>query len=517
MKQIKFIFSILFVALLAGCSDEDGDTAFADKADAPQNISALFTITQDNSGLVTIAPHGEGVVSYEVFYGDGTEAPAAVEAGAKVNHVYAEGQYSVKIIATGINGKTTEVTLPLTVTFVQPENLEVTITPTVGNPFKINVTAAADYETHFDIFFGEDPLAPAVQYNEGAPAATHTYAAIGTYTVTVIAYSGGAATAIYTQDVTINNPLLLPINFENNTLNYAITTFNGATGSKIANPHSGGINNSANVGQMTPSAGNEWTGGFLTLDSPVNLTVNKFIRVKIWSPAAGVPVLLKLENLTNGQVGHEATAVTTVANQWEELVFDYSAASTTIQYSKLVFFFNADNPGTGDTYYFDDIVQSATGVPLAFPITFETGGVDYDFENFQGAATTVINNPHIGTANPSAKVAQFFKPVNAQVWAGSFLTMTDPIDFTTNKIIKVKVWSPTAGTPIIVKFENMAGTNNIERVVSTSVANQWEEMTFNFNDIVSANNYRKIVIFFGAGQPGTGANYYFDDIKLVNN
>ncbi|WP_294822481.1 hypothetical protein [uncultured Flavobacterium sp.] len=516
MKQIKFIFSILFVALLAGCSDEDSDTTFADNADAPQNITALFTISQDNTGLVTIAPHGEGVVSYEVFFGDATAEPSALGAGERVNHTYAEGQYSVKIIATGINGKTTEVTLPLTVTFIQPENLLATITPTVGNPFQINVTAEADYETYFEIFFGDDPLAAPVQYNEGGAPVTHTYTTIGTYTVTVIAYSGGAATAVYTQDITINNPLLLPINFENTTLNYAITVFNGASGSKVANPHSGGINTSANVAAMTPAAGAVWTGGFLTLDSPVNLSANKFIRVKIWSPAAGVPVLLKLEHLTDGAIGVEATAVTSVANQWEELVFDYTAASTTQQYSKLVFFFNAAGSGTGDTYYFDDIVQSATGVPLAFPITFEQGGVDYTFTDFQGAATTVINNPHNDTANPSSKVAQFFKPNASQVWAGSFLTLTDPIDFTTNKIIKMKVWSPTTGTPVIVKFENAAGANNIERVVSTTVANQWEELTFNFNDIVSANNYIKIVIFFGGGQPGTGANYYFDDIQLTN-
>jgi hypothetical protein len=516
MKQLKFIFSILFVTFLAGCSDEDSDTAFADRVDAPQNVTALFTISQDNSGLVTITPHAEGVVSYEVYFGNGTTEPAEVIAGNNVNQTYAEGQYSVRIIAYGINGKTTEVTLPLTVTFRQPENLEVEITPTVGNPFKVNVTAAADFETHFEVTFGDDPLAEPVQFNQDGPAVSHTYAAIGTYTITVTAYSGGAATTVYTEDFTVSNPLLLPINFENPTMNYAFTTFNGATASVINNPQSGGINTSTKVGSMTPAAGAQWTGGLLTLDSPIDLNLGKFFRVKVWSPAAGVPVLLKLENLTNANTNREVTVNTTVANQWEELVFDFSAAAVTQQFSKVVFFFNAANPGTGDTYYFDDIVQSSLGVPLAFPINFETGGIDYTFTSFQGADTQVVNNPHNNAQNPSGKVAQFFKPGTAQVWAGSLLTMTDPIDFTTNKKIRMKVWSPTTGTPVIVKFENAAGANNIERVVQTSVANQWHEMVFDFNDINSANNYTKIVVFFNAGNPGTGANYYFDDIQLTN-
>jgi hypothetical protein len=51
---------------------------------APQNISALTTVTQDNTGKVTFLPRGEGVTQYETF-GDGTTAPAC-GSRRKVDH-----------------------------------------------------------------------------------------------------------------------------------------------------------------------------------------------------------------------------------------------------------------------------------------------------------------------------------------------------------------------------------------------------------------------------------------------
>jgi hypothetical protein len=45
------------------------------------------------------------------------------------------------------------------------------------------------------------------------------------------------------------------------------------------------------------------------------------------------------------------------------------------------------------------------------------------------------------------------KPVGAEVWAGS-TELAAPIDFSTKKVIKMKVWSPKAGIVIKMKLEN---------------------------------------------------------------
>ncbi|MFL9843742.1 hypothetical protein [Flavobacterium rhizosphaerae] len=511
MKNLKYILSILFISLFFGCS-EDSDTGFANDAEAPSNISALFTIAQDNSGMVTITPLGEGATMFEVYYGDGTTEPGTATVGEKVVHQYTQGTFNVKIIATGINGKTTEAEIPLTVSFLPPENLEINITPSAGNPFEIEISATADLELYFEATFGEDPSATPVQFMEGETI-THTYAAIGTYTVTVTAYSGGTETVSVTEDVVISNPLLLPIDFEDATQNYEFTTFGGATASVADNPASGGINTSSKVGSITPAQGTTWTGAYITLDEVIDMSQTSF-RIKVYSPAAGVPVLLKLENLTNGDISSETTAYTTVANQWETLTFTFTGAND--DYSKLVLFFNAANPGTGDTYYFDDIEQYTPAANSIFPITFENPSTNYNFEDFQGAQTSVVNNPDPSGINTSAKVGKMLKPNGSQVWAGSYKTYPAPFDFTSMHTIKMKVYSPAVGKQVIFKFENGTEAMNIEKSAYTTVANQWEELTFVFDNIVSANNYKTITLFFDAGVAGNGANYYFDDIQLTN-
>jgi len=515
MKNFKYIISILFVALIAGCSDDsNGDIGFADDAAAPTNITALFTIAGDNSGTVTIAPHGEGVTAFEINYGDGTAEPGSLLAGEKISHVYPEGTFTVKVTGIGINGKRTDAEFPLTVSFVAPENLAVTIATVVGSPLQINVSATADLETYFQVWFGEDPAAQPVTFNEG-DVIPYTYSNVGTYTVTVTAFSGGAASATYTQDVIISNPLNLPIDFESANLNYAFTTFGGAVASVIDNPAPGGINTSAKVGSSTPANGQMWTGAYLTLDAPINMA-QRFFKIKVWSPAAGITVLLKLENLTNGDTAAERTAVTTVANQWEELIYDFTGANAS--YSKVVLFFNAGANGTGDTYYFDDITQAASGVALALPLTFEQN-INITWNNFGEAFGSKVANPNPAGINTSAQVGRFIKNAGSQTWAGTAIPFDAPIDFSVMKKIKMKVWSPGAGRTVLVKFENMnphVAGDDIERTATTTVANQWEELTFDFTGINNAKNYQQIVLFFNFNVAGTGETYYFDDVKQSN-
>lgn len=514
MKQLKYIISILFVAFALGCSDDTGDTSFVDRADAPKNITALFTISQDNTGNVTIAPHGEGIMSFEVYYGDATANPGTVAAGQKINHTYAEGSYTVKIVGIGINGKRTEAEFPITVAFVAPENLAVTITNVVGSPLMINVSATADLETYFEVTYGDDPTAAPVQFNEGTTV-SHTYAAVGTYTVTVTAFSGGAETTTYTQDVVISNPLTLPINFENSTLNYAFTVWSGAAASVINNPDASGINTSSKVAKVTPAAGQTWTGAYLTLDNPIDMT-NHFFKIKVWSPQAGVPVLLKLENLTNANTSAEHTQYTTTANQWEELVYDFTGA--TASYSKVVLFFNAGNPGTGDSYFVDDIVQSATGVEIGFPLTFEQSP-NLTWNSFGGTAGSQVTNPDQSGINTSMQVGKVLKTAGSQTWAGVAIPFDNVMNFSVQKKVKIKVWSPVAGAPVLMKFENMnphVTADDIERTVNTTVANQWEELTFDFTGIDNSKNYKQLVLFFNFGVAGTGETYYFDDVKQSN-
>jgi len=107
MKLIKYFFSIAFLlAVVISCKKEViDDTSFLATDTAPAALSALFEITQDNTGLVTITPNGEGLAFYEIYYGDATTTPAKVLPGKNTQHVYAEGVYNVKIVGHSVTGK----------------------------------------------------------------------------------------------------------------------------------------------------------------------------------------------------------------------------------------------------------------------------------------------------------------------------------------------------------------------------------------------------------------------------
>jgi hypothetical protein len=77
--------------------------------------------------------------------------------------------------------------------------------------------------------------------------------------------------------------------------------------------------------------------------------------MKVWSPQSGIIVKLKLENLANGNINTEIDATTTVANAWQELTYTFTGINNANNYQRVVVFFNFGNPGTGLTYYFDDI------------------------------------------------------------------------------------------------------------------------------------------------------------------
>ena len=499
-----------------GCSEDD-NTDILSGIEAPANISALMTITQDNTGNVSIRPNGEGVTSYEVFFGDASGESQVIAPGEVAEHQYAEGNYTVRIVAKTLNGEETEYTQPLTVSFLAPTNLAVDINPQVGNPYQINVTATAELETYFEVWFGEDPAETPVQFNEGQTI-SHTYASIGTYTIKVVAYSGGVATSEYTEEVTIFDPLLLPLTFESPTLNYAFTDFGGAFTQVTANPSVSGLNTSAKVAKLTKSAGAEiWAGTIISLDEPLDFTTMQHISIKTYSPIAGAVVKLKLENLTDPSISTELDMVTTVANEWEVLTYNFTGASNASNYQRVAVFFDFGNNGTGAEFYFDDIMQTS-GVPqVVLPLTFENSALTYTFNSFGGSGSGLVNNPDPSGINTSSKVAEHVKGAGAEVWAGTAIPLAAPIDFSTLTKIKVKVWSPQAGIPILLKLENASNSSVfVELTATTTVANGWEELTYDFAGINNANNYQTIVLFFNFGTMGTGTTYYFDDIKLSN-
>ncbi|MBK9733939.1 MAG: T9SS type A sorting domain-containing protein [Saprospiraceae bacterium] len=149
----------------------------------------------------------------------------------------------------------------------------------------------------------------------------------------------------------------------------------------------------------------------------------------------------------------------------------------------------------------------------SLPIDFEMSPITSDFIDFDGGKATVIQNPHPTGINPSNKVAQIVRK-DGQVWAGSKLVLKDNLDFKSNTILSLKVFT-TAPIGTTVKFK-LEGVGSTERDVVTKLTNEWETLTWDFTG--EPKTFNNLVFMFDFGKLGNGSEastFLFDDIEQL--
>jgi hypothetical protein len=537
MKTNKLIIG-LFCSLLclAGCQkDLFNDVSFLNSVSSSAKLTALYDITQDNTGIVTITPNGEGVTYFEVYYGDKTTTPfSKVLPGKSTVHQYIEGVYKVKIVGYNSLGVKTEATQDLTVSFKAPEDLKATL---AQNGLSVTVDATALYETYYKVFFGDSnnvtPI-PFKTFIEGQPI-TYTYAKAGTYDVKVVALSGGAASSELVKTIKVGKQIELPIGFDDVNYDYTFGDFGGAANSIVADP----ADATNKVMKVIKTAGAEvWAGTTMS----TNLGLAKAIPLKsgattmqarIYSPAAGLKIKLKVEDRTNGNIAVETDALTTVANAWEVVEFDFSNQSSGTPainfantYDKASIFFDFGNPGSGKVFYCDDVKMKPAAVVLSqinLPVTFDATTVNYTMTDFGNNSTLDAVDP----TSSSNKVKKTTKVNGAETWAGT--TIGTPAGFASKipitssaTTMSVRVYSPAVGIKVKLKIEDKTDPNkSVETDVLTTKANEWETMVFDFSNqatgtaaLNTAFTYDKASIFFDFGNAGSGKVFYWDDIQF---
>ncbi len=162
-------------------------------------------------------------------------------------------------------------------------------------------------------------------------------------------------------------------------------------------------------------------------------------------------------------------------------------------------------------------MSSAIFAQPSHDIDFEPSGVGADWnwivsENADNPPLEFVANPAPGGINTSATVAKFTARQAGNPWA-LFLTSDDG-EFTVdanNAIIKMMVYKPVI-SPIHFKIEGATGTP-LELIDSNSVINQWEEITFDFSQMIG-NTYNQLVIlpdFYARPQDNI---IYIDNIEV---
>jgi hypothetical protein len=150
----------------------------------------------------------------------------------------------------------------------------------------------------------------------------------------------------------------------------AFTGFGGAEDATKTCDPAGGTNQVAKVVKSAAAelwAGTTvWTGPNKTIGSIPFTSTRKKMSMQVWSPTAGIPVRLKLEDAADAARSVvETEAVTTGVNTWETLVFDFAnpasgtaALNPAYVYTRGSVFFNVGTTGAAagaQTYYFDDL------------------------------------------------------------------------------------------------------------------------------------------------------------------
>ncbi|MGL5490969.1 MAG: carbohydrate binding domain-containing protein, partial [Shewanella sp.] len=201
-----------------------------------------------------------------------------------------------------------------------------------------------------------------------------------------------------------------------------------------------------------------------------------------------------------------------------------------------VLIFPAWDTGAGAVYRVDNVKfvidgnsdeEPAPEEPLPNPDADK--GLKFDLtkepSDFGGAYSELVANPAPAFSlqnRATQQVVKTLKTDGAETWAGTTLGDKPVIAFADNRTkISVWVYSDHASTPLRLKVENQLDpTKNVEVDAFTTVANEWEKITFDFAHPVAAGieptvTYDMASIFFDFGASGTGKAFYWQDMTFV--
>jgi hypothetical protein len=540
MKTVKYLLSlVLVVTTIISCSQDDDSAIDIAGVPAPTNVSALVLITPDNSGLVTITPVGEGVSTFSINYGDGTGNTSGVlQPGESAQNIYDAGTYNIAITATGINGKNTTVSQEIVVSFLPPQNLMVSIENDSNISRKVNVTANADLAVSYEVNFG-DVNNTVVSGNIGDEV-SFTYDAVGTYTITVTAFSGSPDTAVYTEDFTVTELVVptdaAPVPPVRQDLD-KISMFSNAYNTDV-NVSSWRSSWSTSTLTDIQVAGDD-TKEYIDADfvgvefygaDAVDASAMEFFHIDVWTPNAST-FRVKLVDLggASGTEG-EITFPGIAQGEWVSLdipMSDFVAAGMTSTNSIQQLIFSGLPTGTFD-FYIDNVYFYRGATAPTMP----------------AAAAPTPTEPQADVINMFSNA--YTQDVNVSSWRSSWSTSTltdiqvagndtkeyidadfvgvefygaDAVDASGMAFFHVDVWTSNA-TTFRVKLVDLGGASGTEgEITFPGIAQgQWVSLDIPMADFIAAgmtstNSIQQLIF---SGLPTGTFDFYIDNVYFHN-
>ena len=528
MKNIYKIFgSMFFIFLLIGCDEDFSDNnEFAKNVAPPSNVSASFDITQDNTGLVTITPTGEGAISFVIDYGDGSAVSSSIKTGGSVQHTFKEGNHTLKVTATGLNNLTTTAEVSLTVSFNAPENLQVTIENDTAVSKKVNVTATADWATVFDFISGESGADP-VTANIGETA-SFTYKEAGTYTVKVVARGAAIATTEYSQEFEVT-AILEPT--------VSAPTPPSRASSTVISIYSDAYTSVADV-NMNPDWGQMWQGsGYAELDlngdkithyskisyqgvqyAKTDISSMEYLHIDAWTADLNQLKTFLIREPGDANPREVAVVKDLKKDEWTSLdipLSEWTSQGITLGDLFQFKFEGVDQWAQADVFL--DNIYFWKENPIGLPINFDKGE---EFEAKGGFTFEITADPE----NSNNKVGKIV--TSGEWWDTAEITLDEPIKIASgaNNTYTVKIHSPDAQDyDLMMKLEGSPDQEYIELKQAFNKKG-WNTVTFDFSTVTKQAwpnpggvwdgnaDFSRLVFFINAGNGKTGT-FYLDDIE----
>jgi hypothetical protein len=378
---------------------------------------------------------------------------------------------------------------------------------------------------------GTPALNPAVSYdrvivffNFGVPGSA---AGAKTYYFDDVTFIGGGGLPVFPfSDIGFDSPGVV----------YTLTGFGGAENSTLVPDPVGGNNTVARV--VKSSTAEAWAGTTVSTGPGLSAGVIPFsttstrISVRVYSPRVGVVVRLKVEDASDSTRSVETEALTTVANAWETLTFNFAnpvsgtaPLNLAYTYNKLSIFFDFGKTGAAGgsgTFHFDDIIfvsggggsSGSTGTCAAPTCTdFSASGITFGpFENQGGGTVEIAADPN----DAGNKVVKFVKKVGDREFFGTTISgLAGPAALTTtDRTVTLRVYSPAAGTNFLLKLEGGPGGASVEKDMATTVAGAWETLSFDLS-AGPAGTYATVVLFpNGRSTVTADKTMYVDELRF---
>lgn len=334
------------------------------------------------------------------------------------------------------------------------------------------------------------------------------------------------------------------VTFEDDDYSYVKVDFGATQASTVVSGFDSNTSKVLKVTRGTPS----WAGTTI-VNSPSKILLKAgtlTATAKIYSPKAGVKLMLKMENRLVPSNSVESYSTQDAVAGWNEYTFDFTVprsgttpfnAGYTYNMASLFLDYTLSDGAVttaGQVFYVDDVVfPSATGggggQPMTAPqtlVTYETG----DELGALNAALATGEHPQ-GIFGGGSAVISSDAPAGAfgtkalaitktgQPWTGlnALVDTSGSVRYTNSQYTKVtfNFYSPKGNSPLAVQI--FSGATNVELVKTAPFG--WSTQTFDFAGVNGWSPnviYDKVVIFpdFQVEVSNPADVYYVDDIGV---